>query len=582
MYPSNHRIEQFFNSSSQQECPIHLPPARHYETAPLSDARVMAADDHADRSTDAIRDGHTVILRKLYEPDDLRMVKVTKDATYSVFGQRVSLEHFIGIPYGSIVEIDRSNKLVRKINLTDDHFHQLFQLHNVESSTESVTLDLPIVTDEAGQVNGSKSKSACDESAKSNIGQMRDNRHLVDDQKSQKLSADQIELLKSSSANSHEIVGQLVANSDTFLSKTAFAQAKYIRKKSEKYILLIQLVKPSLRLITQYYYVTSSFKSLSLRTDSVSQILSSLNVQSSGVYLIIDTSIGLLTAALLDRIIGNGEHLANERSEAVNGKVIQIYTEAGPVASWREAIEALNYDHSLTKKCLFSLPFSQLVHFMKYGAPPSTEAASNDQCIVSSSSPPVGQSDTAVFHPNLQGDHSTKVESGAIDSSSTPMVVDDNESLATPCAKSKTPCKRTLNADSREFDEEDQAKWLEKKKKKLERKFIRKAEEMQAMDTLSSIKKANGFVLVSRGHSVEPIARVLLHFISPSAPFVIYSPTINSLMDVALFLKDQAVNLTIHESWMRKYQVLPERTRPEMSMSGSSGFILSGTKVLQR
>ncbi len=37
--------------------------------------------------------------------------------------------------------------------------------------------------------------------------------------------------------------------------------------------------------------------------------------------------------------------------------------------------------------------------------------------------------------------------------------------------------------------------------------------------------------------------------------------------------------MTLSETWMRQYQVLPKRTHPLMSMSGSGGFILVGYKV---
>ena len=40
------------------------------------------------------------------------------------------------------------------------------------------------------------------------------------------------------------------------------------------------------------------------------------------------------------------------------------------------------------------------------------------------------------------------------------------------------------------------------------------------------------------------------------------------------------VNLKLTECWFRNYQVLPSRTHPEVMMSGSGGYILSGIKVI--
>jgi tRNA (adenine-N(1)-)-methyltransferase non-catalytic subunit len=41
-----------------------------------------------------------------------------------------------------------------------------------------------------------------------------------------------------------------------------------------------------------------------------------------------------------------------------------------------------------------------------------------------------------------------------------------------------------------------------------------------------------------------------------------------------------AINVRVEEIWMREIQVLPNRTHPNMSMDGASGYILSAIKVL--
>ena len=40
-----------------------------------------------------------------------------------------------------------------------------------------------------------------------------------------------------------------------------------------------------------------------------------------------------------------------------------------------------------------------------------------------------------------------------------------------------------------------------------------------------------------------------------------------------------AVRLQISSSWCREYQVLPQRTHPEMTMNADGGFVLSGVKL---
>ncbi|KTG04226.1 hypothetical protein cypCar_00020233 [Cyprinus carpio] len=81
-----------------------------------------------------------------------------------------------------------------------------------------------------------------------------DNRHILDDGKSQKLTRDDIETLKEQGLKGQEIVQQLIDNSTTFKDKTEFAQEKYIKKKKKKYESDITILKPSTRLLAMMYH----------------------------------------------------------------------------------------------------------------------------------------------------------------------------------------------------------------------------------------------------------------------------------------------------------------------------------------
>jgi tRNA (adenine-N(1)-)-methyltransferase non-catalytic subunit len=43
--------------------------------------------------------------------------------------------------------------------------------------------------------------------------------------------------------------------------------------------------------------------------------------------------------------------------------------------------------------------------------------------------------------------------------------------------------------------------------------------------------------------------------------------------------KKLAINLRLTDTWMREYQVLENRTHPNMTMSQNGGFLLTGTKL---
>lgn len=40
------------------------------------------------------------------------------------------------------------------------------------------------------------------------------------------------------------------------------------------------------------------------------------------------------------------------------------------------------------------------------------------------------------------------------------------------------------------------------------------------------------------------------------------------------------INVSITEPWLRRYQVLPARTHPDMSTSASGGYILHAVRIL--
>ncbi len=69
---------------------------------------------------------------------------------------------------------------------------------------------------------------------------------------------------------------------------------------------------------------------------------------------------------------------------------------------------------------------------------------------------------------------------------------------------------------------------------------------------------------------------------SPFPPLTVSHPRpTQPLVQCYKSLKEQGVgfNLQLSETWLRHYQVLPQRTHPEMNMDGRSGYLLTGTTV---
>lgn len=128
---------------------------------------------------------------------------------------------------------------------------------------------------------------------------------------------------------------------------------------------------------------------------------------------------------------------------------------------------------------------------------------------------------------------------------------------------------------NREKEERREAKAQERKLKLEE-----KRKKLAAAAALLEERNADGLVIASR---FQPTAVLLplLNFLAPSRPFVVYSQYKEPLIECYMKLKERGgtIGLRLTDTWLRHYQVLPNRTHPMLLMSGGGGYLLSGTTV---
>lgn len=91
----------------------------------------------------------------------------------------------------------------------------------------------------------------------------------------------------------------------------------------------------------------------------------------------------------------------------------------------------------------------------------------------------------------------------------------------------------------------------------------------------------DSLVIVSDFHPMQ-VLLASIRFVKPSRPFVVYNTELYPLQQCYAALQSMkiAANLSIIQPWTRQYQVLDQRTHPEMLMDGSSGYILTGYVVV--
>ncbi|NXQ28090.1 TRM6 methyltransferase, partial [Alaudala cheleensis] len=174
-----------------------------------------------------------------------------------------------------------------------------------------------------------------------------DNRNIVDDGKSQKLTHDDIKALKDKGIKGQEIVQQLIENSTTFRDKTEFAQDKYIKKKKKKYEAVITIVKPSTRILSTMYYAREPGKINHLRYDTLAQMLTLGNVHAGSKMIVMETCAGLVLGAVMERMGGFGS-------------IRQMYPGGGPV---RAATSCFGFPKAFFDK-LHEFPLSKVQNLL--------------------------------------------------------------------------------------------------------------------------------------------------------------------------------------------------------------------------
>lgn len=260
-----------------------------------------------------IQEGSYVVIRGA---NNVRLVQVDKKKPIFFGKRKFGVQAAIGQPFGSVFEIrDRD---LRKVSA--EEFRR--------TSSECIPQVDDVLT--SGQ----------------------DNRNLLDDGKSQKLTREQIESFKADGTSGEEIVKTLLENSTTFRKKTEYSQQKYLKKKQQKYLQHLTLERPTARLLGEMYYSQNPLKVGNMRVDALAQLLTWCNVRSGGKYAVFDSWLGLLTAAVLERL-------------GREGSVVQLYPGLGPDSSYRQAVNALNLDENFVHSTVLELPFQRALDLLR-------------------------------------------------------------------------------------------------------------------------------------------------------------------------------------------------------------------------
>ncbi|KAI0059451.1 Gcd10p-domain-containing protein [Artomyces pyxidatus] len=121
---------------------------------------------------------------------------------------------------------------------------------------------------------------------------------------------------------------------------------------------------------------------------------------------------------------------------------------------------------------------------------------------------------------------------------------------------------------------------------KSDKQKVRLNKRKAVTDTLSNTREelfAGEFegLIVATEYEPYSVIEKLTPYLAGSASIVVHSPHLQIVSDLQskLRLRPQYLAPSVSESWLRRYQVLPGRTHPIMTTSGTGGYLLHTIKI---
>lgn len=291
----------------------------------------------------------------------------------------------------------------------------------------------------------------------------------------------------------------------------------------------LQIRRPTIRLLADLMYRQDPERVLGLRIDSLSQLISYSNVCATGNFLLYESGTnGLVPASILNAIGANTE-----------GKLLHLHQGNVPQ---KQALQALNLEQEQLDRCISANIYSILRQFYQKSGGLKRTLEENTENEMSAAK-------------LLKVDGSDEKESTEMDVDSSQSI--DNGSAPNNGAESE-------KAETTKKDGNKIPKWVIENERGCE--MLR--------------ENVDGLIIVAKEHPVN-ILNALLPFVKPSRPIVVFQLSRDILIEVFMDLKSsgKVTGLKLTSNWLRNYQVLPNRTHPNVNMSGNSGFLLHGYTV---
>ena len=368
------------------------------------------------------------------------------------------------------------------------------------------------------------------------LSKKRDNRSIVDNNTSQSLQSADVDRLRAQGVTGADLVATIVEHSKTFDQKTDYSKQKYLVRKQIKYQPRCRIVRCHAATIVEALFSKDPRKIMNLRQDTLGSILSYANVAAGCQTLVWETCLGIVTGAVAQRLAGYG-------------RIFGIYS--GQQPAFVDMLKRFNLTFAENN----SIKWVHSGDVLDNRTSPDSNINNNkmdDDPEDEEGDPERKERDILQWPVELQTHTRAYIEDEFTNKSSKP---DDKDSAS----------QRRLQ-------------FFQRRQARFARKLCR-ATPVEAVRSLRR-NRVDSIIVVTE---YDPTAALLalLPYLKPSCPFVVYCEFIEPLTECFRQVQEQelAINVRLSDTWMREFQVLPDRTHPTMNLPAHGGFLLTGIKL---
>ena len=410
----------------------------------------------------------------------------------------------------------------------------------------------------------------------------------------QALSAEDIEELKRSGKAGADIIEALCSNSATFDTKTEFAQDKYKKRKSRKYVTRVTLRRPTGRALCEAVFektAPAGQRIWNLRPDSLAAALALANVGANSRVLVIESCQGLVAAAAAERLGGRGGAVVCAAAGDKGAAPVDCVRMMNLSGAARAAVHTTTLAALLEARRRADAAAPGAAAAVEGGAPQAAGAAASSEQQQRQQQQAVTDEDMADFEAELYG--ACGAAAGAANGvGAVAAVVAAGAVVEEQQQPEQQQQQQSEQQQQQQQQQQDAGQQPEQPQQEGEQPGEQEQQPQRArhsytvtpaqLDSLVRPGFTSCLLAAPRLHAASLIRKVL-PLLAPCAAFCAFSPWPQPLAEAMAELtkSGDAAMVSLSESWLREYQVLPGRTHPTMGTNGTGGYLLSGVKIIR-